>query len=102
MVTTLRPVERRSRAPIRLPRAPMTVDQVAAALLDHFFQGAQDPRDVAAGQYHGGNAEIPGLLGEGTLHKTHQGQIHAALQPAQQGENVGLGAAGVTAGNQMG
>ena len=79
----------------------VAVDDVVPALPNQLFQGGVGPQNVAAGKNHSGDAQGPGLLGKGTLHKADHGDLHAgrAAQILQEHVYVGLGAAAVAAGN---
>ena len=79
----------------------VTVEDLIPPLHDHFFQRVADPQQVVPRQDHRGDTQLPGLLRKGTFHKTHHGYVNGAGEILQQGVDVGLGPAAVSAGNEV-
>ena len=79
----------------------VAVEELIAPLHNHFFQGPANLQQVVPGQDHGGDAQLPGFLGEGAFHKTYHGNVDGMGKILQQGMDVGLGAAAVAAGNEV-
>ena len=76
------------------------MDELIPPLPDHPFEGAVRAQQIAAGEHHCGDAQLPGLLGEGALQEADHGHLDGAGKVLQQGVDVGLGSAAVAAGNQ--
>ena len=79
----------------------VAVDQLVAALADIVRQLAADPEDIVAAADHGGDAEGAGLVCKGAVPETDQLGGDALIEVLQQTQHVGLGAAGVSAADEM-
>ena len=79
----------------------VAVDQLKAAVSDIGRQFSAEPGDVVALHDLRGDAQAPGLLGEGTVPEADQLGRDGLVQVLQQTEHMGLGAAGVAAADEM-
>ena len=87
--------------PHHIAPGPVAVDDLIALLPDHPLEGAVGAQQVAPGEHHGADPQLPGLLGEGALHEAHHGHVNGAGEVLEQGVDMGLGSAAVPAGDQM-
>ena len=77
------------------------MDKLIAPLPDHPFEGAVCAQQIAAGEHHCRDAQLPGLLGKGTVHKTDHGHVDGLGEILKQGVHMGLGAAAVAAADEV-
>ena len=81
----------------------VAVDDLIPPLPDEPLEGGKVTEQVFPREYHGGDAQRPGLVGEGALHEGDHGDLHAwsTGEALQQSVDMGLGAAAVAAGYEM-
>ena len=79
----------------------MAVNQLKAALADVVHQTAADAEDVVSRHDFRGDPQLPGLLSKGTVPETDQLGGNGLIETLQQAQDVGFGAAGVAAADQM-
>ena len=77
------------------------MDQLESLLPDITGQLPADPQHIVPAADAGGNAELSGLVGKGTVPEAHQLCGDGLVQILQQAEHVGLGAAGIAAADEM-
>ena len=84
-----------------IPAGTVTVDEIVAALPDFLLEQAEGAEHIAVGIDLSGDAQLPRLLGEGSLHEADHVHLDGPGQVLEQGEHMGFGAAAVAAADEM-
>ena len=78
----------------------VAVDDIVVPVDNLFAQDGDGAENIVTGDDLRGDAQLPGLLGEGALGEAHHVGLDVLLQPLEEGMDVGFGAAGVAAADQ--
>ena len=92
---------RAQQSPHHVGSGAVAVDDLVAAGLDVVCQFPPQPGDIVAAHDFGGNAHAPGLLGKGAVPEADELGGNGLVKVLQQAQNMGLGAAGVAAADEM-
>ena len=78
----------------------VAVDDLIALGAHLVLQLGQHPGEIAAGQHGGVDAQLAGLMDEGTVGEADHGHLNAGGKSLKQGMDVSLGAAGIAAADE--